>query len=44
MFKSDKIKIYIIRHAEIESNLKCLAYDNQQKEGLTSKEKNKQKN
>lgn len=43
MFKSDKIKIYIIRHAEIKSNLKCLAYDNQQEEGLTREGKKQAK-
>jgi len=43
MFKSNKIKIYIIRHAETESNLKYLVYDNHQKEGLTREGKKQAK-
>jgi len=33
----------MIRHAEIGSNLKCLAYDNRQKEGLTREGKKQAK-
>lgn len=43
MFKSDKLKVYLIRHAEIESNLRSLAYDNKQKEGLTREGKKQAK-
>lgn len=43
VFKINKMKIYIVRHAQTRSNLKEIACENQKKEGLTKKGKEQAK-